>query len=126
MSLWQLLGCALLLAMLSLLIRECGGKAAPICAACGGAMLLVAALSRVSEPVAWFMQLGQDSALSPYLSVILRVLGVGYAVQLCADLCRDLGESSLAAKVEFVGRAEILLLALPLLRELTETAIDLL
>ena len=40
------------------------------------------------------------------------------AVQFSAELCRDAGESAIASKLELVGKAEIIILALPLVREL--------
>ena len=39
-------------------------------------------------------------------------------MQFSAELCRDAGESAIASKLELVGKAEIILLCLPLLREL--------
>ncbi len=54
-------------------------------------------------------------------SVLLRSLGLAFATELCAGICRDSGETSLAGWVETVGRLEILVLALPLIRTLLET-----
>jgi stage III sporulation protein AD len=47
---------------------------------------------------------------------------VTLAAQFTAELCRDAGEGALASRLELAGRAEILLLALPLIRELTALA----
>jgi hypothetical protein len=46
--------------------------------------------------------------------------------QLCADLCRQSGEASLAGGVALAGKAELLLLCLPLLKELIVIAQELL
>lgn len=58
---------------------------------------------------------------SEFYSVLLRSLGLAFATELCAGICRDSGETSLAGWVETVGRLEILVLALPLIRTLLET-----
>jgi hypothetical protein len=42
--------------------------------------------------------------------------------QLCADFCRQGGEGQLAGGVELAGKAELLLLCLPRLKELFELA----
>ena len=42
-----------------------------------------------------------------------------------ADVCREMGESTLGARVEMCGRAEILLLCLPFLLELFSLALGL-
>ena len=41
-----------------------------------------------------------------------------------ADICKDCGESAIAAKVELVGKCAIMLTALPLIRSLLLLAED--
>lgn len=55
---------------------------------------------------------------SKYLSTLMKALGITLSVQLCSEVCKDAGEASLASKLELVGKAEILVLCLPLMREL--------
>ena len=63
-------------------------------------------------------ELIEGTSFEGYLSTLIKALGITLAVQFSAELCRDAGESSIAAKLELVGKAEIILLALPLIREL--------
>ena len=70
-----------------------------------------------------------DSGLCDMVDIctlLLKGLGVVTLTQLCADMCRQSGESSLAGGVELAGKAELLLLCLPYMERLTETAIQLL
>ena len=55
-------------------------------------------------------------------SLMLKALGVALLSKLCADICRDCGESTLASGVEGVGRAAIFSLALPVISEIIEYA----
>ena len=55
----------------------------------------------------------------------IKAIGIAYTAQLASSICRDLGESSLAISAELVGRILIALLALPLIRSLAETLINL-
>lgn len=48
---------------------------------------------------------------------ILRVIGVCMVVKLMAELCRDAGERTLAAKVEMFGAAAGILCAVPLVEQ---------
>ena len=64
----------------------------------------------------------EDGALSGYTATLLKALGITLAAQFGAELCRDAGEGALASKLELAGRAELMLLALPLIRELTALA----
>lgn len=48
-----------------------------------------------------------------YLGVLIKIVGIAYAAQFGADVCRDAGEAGTAAKVELAGRVLILACALP-------------
>ena len=87
--------------------------------------ILAAALARclcLAAPVleevrALFERAGIEAA---YVSVLLRTTAAALVTRLCADLCRDGGSQSLAAAVETAGALAVLLIALPLLRAVTE------
>ena len=59
------------------------------------------------------------------VQTLLKTLGICFLSQTAADLCRDAGESSIAAKVELVGKIAILLLCLPFYQELLAIAAEL-
>ena len=51
-------------------------------------------------------------------SLMLKALGVTLICKICADVCRDCGENTLAGGVEAVGRAVILSLCIPVISEI--------
>ena len=53
-----------------------------------------------------------------YVGTLLKALGVAFLAQMCAGVCRDCGEAGIASWVEWVGKAQILLLSLPLMSEI--------
>ncbi len=59
------------------------------------------------------------------LSTLIKALGITLAVQFSAELCRDAGESAIASKLELVGKAEMILLCLPLIGKLLGLAAEL-
>ena len=61
-----------------------------------------------------------------YTELILRAVGIGLLAELGASFCRELGEHALADGVLFFGRAEILVLSLPLLDRLVDLAEEML
>jgi stage III sporulation protein AD len=50
-----------------------------------------------------------------YLNTVFKILGIAYLASFCSEICKDAGESSIAAKVEFSGKILILVLAIPIL-----------
>ena len=57
-----------------------------------------------------------------YTAALFKAVGICLLTQLAGDVCRDSGESSMAARVELAGRAAILLAALPMIREVLDWA----
>lgn len=58
-----------------------------------------------------------------YLDTVFKIIGVAYIVEISANLVKDAGLSSLAAKMELVGKIFILLLALPIIQAVIEMII---
>ena len=125
MSFYQLCGLSLLAAALAMLLRAASVKHAPLLSLCGGSLLLLFALDRYKTPIRAMMEMAEEAGISASVEVVLRMLALGMLSSFAADLCREMGEPTLAARVELCGRAEILLLCLPFLDELFSLAIGL-
>lgn len=92
-----------------------------------GILLLTGAGLALMQPIVAFAgELAAESGVGEMASLLLRALGIALLCQLCADLCRQSGEGSIASGVEMAGRVQILLLALPKLDELLTAAQELL
>lgn len=83
-----------------------------------GALILGAATPILS----FFRVLSEESGNAAYTVILFKALGIALLTQVCADICRESGESGLSAGVELTGKVEILLLALPLMEELLSVA----
>lgn len=67
-----------------------------------------------------------DSGISPeYFSVAVKALGIGYISEFAADLATDSGQSAIASKIIFAGKVCMLILALPLIKNLLDLATEL-
>ena len=123
MSIGQLCGLSVLCAALALILKTAGARLSPLLSIGGGCVLLALCLQRYRAPVEELLQMAEEAGIRASLETVLRMLAIGVLAALAADLCRDLGEPTLAARVELCGRAEILLLCLPFLRELFSLAL---
>ena len=120
-----MIGGAVLCAALSLVLREYKGLLAALPVLLGGVLLLSGAFAFLS-PLTEFFAFFSGAGLASEVVLVGKVLGVGYLTEIGADLCRDLGAPTLAARLEFLGRMEILLLCLPVLKELLGKALEML
>lgn len=58
-----------------------------------------------------------------HADVILRALGITYLTGTSCEICKSAGETAIGGYIELAGRIEIILLCIPLFRELTELAL---
>ena len=117
----RLCGGALLCAVAIVLLKSAGGSVLPL-QWTGTIVLTGASLLMLSPVVAWVGALCEGQGVSELTGLMIKGLGVAMLTQFCADLCRQSGEAPLANSVELAGKAELLLLCLPMLRDLVELA----
>lgn len=117
----KLIALCLLTAVIALLLRRESAELAfllTLSAVLLGVFLLLAA---IDEAAALGGELLELTRLSPVLFVpLVKVLAVAVTVRLTAALCRDAGQSALAALTEIAGTVCALWCSLPLLRAVVE------
>lgn len=119
MDLYVLIGIGLIAAFLAMLLRQYRAELGiAVELACGLLLLLYAVVNLL--PVLQELRGITDKGSLPaaLLAVVLKVLGVCYLTQFAADLCSDAGETALAGKLTFAGKVMVLVLSLPLFRQL--------
>lgn len=108
------------------LIRQWKVEFAPLLRL-GLAVLFAGTVIAMSAPlVSYIGTLTENAGVSGYAEFLLKALGIAVLTQCCAELCRESGENGVAMGVELAGKAEILLLALPLIGEILSTVRELL
>jgi stage III sporulation protein AD len=127
MAVWlRILGCGLLCTV-AIAVLKLTGRDGGLPLQWTGIVMLSGAGIALLEPVLAFAgTLAAASGVSETAALLLRALGVTLLTQLCADLCRQSGEGALGSGVEMAGKAELMLLCLPYLQRLVDTAKELL
>jgi len=126
MEILWILGIAVFAAVLSFIFKELKKEYSVMIMIAVGIIITVWGLAKIYPVVDYLRELTDSSNVSEYFSVILKVLGVSFIVQTGADICRDFGETSIASKIEFAGKAVILAVVLPVLRSVINMGFELL
>ena len=87
-----------------------------------GLMLLGGAAERFLPLLSEMLGLLENGAFSAYLDTLFRAMGITLCAHFASEICRDAGEHALAARLELFGKAELLVLAVPILSELCALA----
>ncbi len=126
MAVWQWFGLAIAAAVLCMVVRVQQPQMASLCASAAGMMLIGLALAELNDVQNLFARLTVLAGLKEgYLQTLLKALGVSYAAELASQVCADLGEGGLAAKVGLMGKLCVFTLTAPLLVTILEMILEL-
>lgn len=78
--------------------------------------LLAAVFTQVTDKVNKLA--GESNIDFKYIGIILKVVGVSYVCEYSSAIFNDAGESAIAKKIEFAGKAIIFVLSLPVIESL--------
>jgi len=99
---------------------------ASVCAAAAGLMLVLLAMNEIGEIRSMFARLTALAGLQEgYLQTLMKAMGISYASELAGQVCTDLGEAGLAAKVSLVGKLCVFALTAPLMMTILEMILEL-
>ncbi len=118
MTVIKLCGIAVIGVCAALIMRAAKSELAMPVGVITGIIILASAISSMYPIVAFAEGLSRENSYSLYFSTVLKALGIGIAAQTAADICRDSGEGAVASKLEFAAKVGILLLGLPVVREI--------
>ncbi|MBC2580323.1 stage III sporulation protein AD [Clostridium sp. DJ247] len=81
-----------------------------------GAIIFLFMVSKITAVLQFIQELAIKSNIDfVYLTTVFKILAIAYLASFCSEICRDAGQGSLGAKVEFAGKILILALAIPIL-----------
>lgn len=89
-------------------------------------ILLFLIAEKALEVISVFSEIVKESGMkeSVYLS-LLKMVGIAYVTEIAADTVEDFGSKSLAAKITFIGKITVFLLALPIFSNLLGVVVKL-
>ena len=121
MEAWRICGLAVLSAVAFSLVRQMG-RDFEVPMKLTASVVFWGLLVTMAVPlVTYVREMVDGGVLGEYGAPLLAALGVAMLSGICADVCRECRENGLALYVETAGRLEILLLCVPLIRDILET-----
>lgn len=122
----QAAGVCVVGAVLALVVRKGSPEAALLLTVGAAVVVSLSLMDAVTQLTAFLKELGERSGVPEGLFLPLyKTVGIALVVRVGGSLCKDAGESALAAMVETAGAVCALLAALPLLRSVLELLMEL-
>ncbi len=126
MSIFQICALGIIAVFAVILLRDSGAPHPESIVIILGIIVFVRIADSVAGIVEFVFNISEGTGVADYVKVLVKAAGIAYIVDFAAGLCRDAGECSVAAYVEMAGRCEIVLLTLPIAKELLEISFGML
>lgn len=124
--LFKLFGLALIAAMLITLFRKWGSDFSTLFKVAAGVLVAAVCVGGIAPIVEYVRELGEAELPWETVEGMLRVLAVAMVTHICATICRDCGEATLGGYLELGGKVEIIVLTLPMIKEIVEVTVGIL
>lgn len=127
MELVKIIGIGLITCIAGLIVKQVKPDIASVITIAGGLVIILMLVDYVAQIFDVFKVVIDKTGLSNNLfSIVLKIVGVGYLTEFAANLCSDVGNSSLADKLLFAGKIIILFLSLPIVTNIIDVVAGLL
>ena len=120
-ELMRICGIGLLAAFAMVILRELRKEYSTAILLGMSVAVLLTVIPKIGEAVGFLREL-EECVNTDYVGVILRGVGVTYLTGTACEICKSVGEAGIAGTIETVGRAELLMMCIPLFRELVGMA----
>lgn len=126
MPLVQLVGVAFVTALAAILLKQTKPELSLVVSVAGGVILLLFSVDYVKEAFSFFQELTQLTGVdSELFKILFKMLGIGYLLEFSCDILVDFGQNSLADRLALCGKIFLLLLSIPVLKDVLTLMKDL-
>lgn len=122
----QIVGLALLSAILIIVIKQVKPELALLLSIVSGLVILILIMRQVEAVIELLNQLARQARVDMlYFNTIIKIIGIAYIGEFGAEITRDSGENALASKIELAAKIIIMVIAIPIMLSLIETILRL-
>ncbi|MFP4661887.1 MAG: stage III sporulation protein AD [Halanaerobiales bacterium] len=122
----QIVGLAVLSAILIIVIRQQKPELAFLLSIITGIIILILIIDQIAIVVELLGQLARKAQIDMlYFNTIIKIIGIAYIGEFGAEITRDSGESALASKIEIAAKILIMIIAIPIMLSLIDTILKL-
>lgn len=108
---------AVITAVCAMILKANKPEFVPMCLTTGGILLLVFGFDYMSASIEFIRQFTEQTGIdSSVVRLILKVVGVGYLIEITSGAVKDLGFESLADKLIMCGKFIIFVMSIPILQ----------
>ncbi len=118
MNIIRLCGVAIISVVAAVIVKRIKPDFGAFVSIIAAVVIFGAAVSAVAPLTSYVSELAETSGFGIYAETIIKSLAVTLLAQTTGDICRDCGENAVAGKIEFAAKCAIMLLSLPVIKNI--------
>ena len=104
MEIFKIIGIAFIATILCIILKQTRPEFAMLLALITGILIFFICQTKVTEVVNVLTILSDKAGMpSGFLSILLKVIAISYITEFASNICKDVGETAIASKVQFAG-----------------------
>lgn len=117
---------AIVTAVCALILKVNKPEYVPMCLTAGGIILVLFGFDYLSAAIDFIRLFTEQTGIdSSVVRLILKIIGVGYLIEITAGAVKDLGFESLSDKLVMCGKLIIFVMSIPILQSLFDVIMSL-
>lgn len=117
---------AIICIFITALLKQYNAEFSTMVSVCGGVLIFLLLTDEIENIIENFVSLYELTDLKfDFLSVILKIVGIGYVVEFVADIAEDFGNKMMASKVVLGGKVVICGMTLPIIKNMLSILLSL-
>ena len=122
MDIFKIVLIAILAVSMIIIVKQTRPEIAMLISIITVAFIFLFSIDKVGQVIELITKLSDREGLSrEFLSIILKIVGIAYITEFGANICKDIGESAIAAKVQFAGKCVILIFGINIIGNFVDT-----
>ena len=124
---FKIISIGLITCIATLILKPVRADFAMLVSLVGGVIILVLIISSLTNAISLITNIAEKTGVSSdLLTLVFKIIGVGYLVEFSAGLCVDSGNSGLGDKLLLGGKIVILVMAMPIVTSIMNIIMEIL
>lgn len=125
MEITQVVAFALVSTFIVILLKQYKSEYAIIASIVASGIIIFFAVTKLEVVINLLNDLISKIGIkNEFFEILIKITGIAYLIDFGSNICRDVGETAIASKVDFAGKVIIITMSLPILTTLLETVTE--
>ncbi len=127
MDIIKIIGIGFLTLIITIILKEYKKEYAVYAVLIGGALIILYSIDTLKSIITFLTEISNNSNYNNlFISLLLKITGISILTEYAVSICRDVGENSIANKIDFGGKILVISLSIPVISTTLETLTKLL